>query len=287
MFEHESEDTVRLTGPDNTSAMPLSWTAHLFAQTYGEQHGEYVTHPGVHHDPLSIGVSVLIGLGYGGAISGLGATLLGAAIIGAGVLAVGALATLFIPKTLAEDRQQVLRQTFGPRVRSYGRVKAGGNLWFFESKEGTLYVGQTLNHGEISAIQEIWLNDTQVTLDGSGFVNEEPWNRDGDPVVSIKFKQGAAAQTVFADLDAAFTQVTSAHKLQGYAHLLAQFEEVEQEEISEVYGTGNPTVRVVMDASKIEDVRTAVVAWSDNPANAIFDSRGGGRGGLSRWRGVR
>ena len=107
-------------------------------------------------DPLSIGVAFLVNIGWGGAISGIGATLVGSALIGAALLGASLLTAAFAPKPgtpQAQERQATVRQSVGPRWRFYGRVKVGGALWFFENKDGLLYSGITLNEGEISSIQ--------------------------------------------------------------------------------------------------------------------------------------
>lgn len=132
----------------------------------------------VRHDPLSIGIAFLVNIGWGGAITGLGATLVSSAIIGAGVLGASLLLNAFSPKLSGPtptDRQATVRQSTGARVRFYGTNKVGGTLSFFESKDGLLYSQITLNEGEISQVKEVWLNDQLVTLDSAGEVTSEPY----------------------------------------------------------------------------------------------------------------
>lgn len=241
-------------------------------------------------DPLSIGIGFLVNIGYGGAISGLGATLVGSAIIGAAVVGASLLVSAFTPRPTApkpSDRQSTVRQSVGARVRFYGRNKVGGTLAFFESKAGLLYSLITLNEGLISQIREFWLNDSKVTVDGDGYVVEAPY-RFTDSVttgtwpfqstVSTDYKvarlftkNGAPDQTVHAQLDAAFDEVTTDHRMRGVANCLAIFQEVPTNRIGEVYPQGNPGVRVVADCSIVKSVRTGAQIYSENLADAIYD----------------
>lgn len=254
------------------------------------RHPAFAKTPAIRRDPLSIGIGFLVNIGYGGAISGLGATLVGSAIIGAAVLGASLLAAAFSPgqpRPESQQQQATIRQSVGPRLRFYGRNKLGGTLAFFESKAGFLYSQVTLNEGEISAVQEIWLNDTEVTIDGSGYVVGEPYNFTDTvttgtwpfqsttstdyKVARLFFKDGASDQTVHAALDSAFDEVTSEHRLRGVANTLSIFEEVPGNKIGEVYPQGNPGVRIVADCSLVKNVRTGVVEYSDNLADAIYD----------------
>ena len=242
-------------------------------------------------DPLSIGISFLVNIGYGGAISGIGATLVGSAIIGAALLGASLLLNAFNPGPRTpepSDRQATIRQSTGPRIRFYGRNKVGGTLAFFESKGGLLYSLITLNEGEISQVREIWLNDQKVTVDSDGYVIEEPyrfthsvttgtWPFQSTTTTSYKvarilFKNGSPTQTAYAQLVSAFPGlVTADHRLRGVATCLAIFQEVPAEKIGEVYPQGNPGVRIVGDMSLVKSVRTGARIYSDNPADCIYD----------------
>lgn len=226
-------------------------------------------------DPLSIGVALLVNIGYGGAISGFGATLLGSAVLGG--LAVGAsllssaIFTSRAPSPSPSERQVVLRQSVGARVRSYGRVKVGGTLFFLETRNGTLYSGQTVNEGKISAFVEYWLNDQLVTVDSAGTVQENPYFGNGQ-VASIITRDGDSSQTAYAELTAAFSpDYTSAHRLRGTATALLVLDEVPQDKIAEVYPQLDPKLRVVIDASLVAPLSGGSKVWSDNPATCIYD----------------
>lgn len=239
--------------------------------------GSWLRLPQPVYDPLSIGVAFLVNIGWTGAITGLGATLVGAAIIGVAALGVSlAAGALLGPQNTASrakpsERQATIRQAVGPRVRFYGRNKVGGTMWFFETAGSLLYVGITLNEGEIEGIVETWLNDQQVTLDVNGYVTSAPYVPGGTKVARLLFKDGASGQTVHSVLDTAFASVTSDHRLRGVANALATFQEVNPEDVSTVYPNYIPQVRVVMDASIVKSVRTGSMIYSDNAGDVIYD----------------
>lgn len=225
-------------------------------------------------DPVTIGVWLAVNLGWQGAISGFGAALVGSLVLGAVGLGAALLAGLVFQGggTSPDDRQAVIRQSLGPRLRYYGRVKVGGTVGFFENKDGFLYQLITLNWGQISGVVESWLNDEQVTLDGNGYVTEEQYTSEERPRARLLYKDGAASQTAHTALVTAFSPaVDSNFRLRNMANVLAVFEEVKREDISQVYPQLNPTVRTVIDASLCERVRQGDIAWSDNPADVIYD----------------
>lgn len=227
-------------------------------------------------DPLSVGVAFLVNIGWGGAITGLGATLVGSALIGAALLGASLLTSALTAgptktRPEAQERQSTVRQSVGPRWRFYGRNKVGGLLWFFESKGGYLFSGITLNEGEISGIEELWLNDEYVEQTVDGYVTTGFYFYQGHSVARVLFKTGESDQTAHTALTDNFAQVTSEHRLRGVANCLALFEEVPQERIGDTYPQGNPGVRVVMDGSLVKSVRTGSRIYSNNPADVIYD----------------
>lgn len=227
----------------------------------------------VRRDPLSIGISFLVNIGWTGAISGIGATIVGSVILGAAALGVSLLSNAVFSQRAQErtpsERQATLRQSLGARVRFYGRVKVGGTLSFFESKNGILYSEVTANEGLISQVVEYWLNDLRVYLDSGGLVITAPYAALG--VARILVKDGSPNQTVHARLDADFPEITPDHRLRGTANFLTIFREVPADKIAEVYPQLNPQCRLVIDSSIIKSVRTGEMVYSDNLADAIYD----------------
>lgn len=254
---------------------------------------QYRHDDGIRRDPLSVGVAFLVNIGWGGTITALGATLVGSAIIGGIGLGLSFLANaLFTPKNSyqadPQQRQATVRQSIGPRVRYYGRVKVGGTLWFFDTASGSLYNGITINEGRISAFVEYWLNDRIAVVDGLNRVASDPYvylddNSTAIYPVRIYSKLGTDDEAVYPALTAAFTAVTTAHRLRGMASILAVFDEVPSDDIANVYPQFNPQVRAIIDASIVKSVRTGADMWSDNNADGIYDYVTGRDGAGIPW----
>lgn len=237
-----------------------------------------------HADPLTIGIAFLVNIGYAGAISALGATIVGSVILAAGAIGLSLLAgalTPQVPQAKPSERQTTIRQAVGPRVRFYGQVKVGGTLWFFDTSSTAnpfgrggahLYVGVTLNEGEINAISEVWLNDLKVTLNANGEVTNTEYMGTAGTFVIIRFKMGTASQTVHQQLDDAFAVVGENHRLRGVANLLAVFSETSApEDVPIIYPQYIPNVRVVIEASIVKSVRSGIRGYSDNAGDVIYD----------------
>lgn len=232
----------------------------------------------VQADPLTIGVSILVQLG----VTGLGAaaipiaTLVGSAVLVGVSFGLNLLSNAIFARPVnrpePQQRQATLRQSNGPRVRFYGRVKVGGTLWFFEVKNGLLYSAMTVNEGIIGGVREIWFNDQNVEADSGGRVTTPPYERGTGSYVYIFFRLGSPDQGAYPQLTSAFPgAVTEAHRLRGVADVLTIFQETPSELISEIYPRLNPSVRLVIDASMVHSVRTGEYIWSDNNSDCIYD----------------
>ena len=150
------------------------------------------------------------------------------------------------------DGQRVVRATVGTRVRHYGKVRVGGQLTFYESRDGTLYVLVTLGTGRINAISEYLLNGRVVTVNGSGLVTDSKFNG----AVSIFNRLGTDTQTAYSELTSVFSEWTSNHRQRGCPSILMTCDSVEPEEFSEVYEGGRePEPIVTLEGSLVYDPR--------------------------------
>lgn len=78
-----------------------------------------------------------------------------------------------------QDRLANVVTTTGPRELVLGRVRKGGNIAVRQSTGATkekFYMCLTLAGHEIDAVEAVYLNDVEVTLDGSGYVTDEPYS---------------------------------------------------------------------------------------------------------------
>lgn len=171
-----------------------------------------------------------------------------------------------------EDVQSSIRNPTAPRQRHYGRVKASGPWVFAESKAGALHKVVAIGTGELDAIEEVWIDDTLVTIDGSGNVTTEPWYRGGSPLVRILTRKGLATETHYTELGAEFAEWDADHRGDGVSSLYALQRPCKQSLFSQLFPNGvNTNYRVVLRGSKVYNPLTALTEWTDNAAAIIRD----------------
>lgn len=172
-----------------------------------------------------------------------------------------------------EDVQQSVRQAAAPRVRHYGRVKISGPWVFAESFIGDFHKVIALGEGPFDAIEEFWIDDTQVTLDGSGVVSGGKFDdlaSDQKPV--IKYRRGLSTETYYSTLETTFEEWTSTHRGDGVASLYALQKAVAQSAYLDTYPNGIQTLyRVVARTSKLVPFGGGTPVWGDNAASVIYD----------------
>jgi hypothetical protein len=186
-------------------------------------------------------------------------------------LGVSALISVLTPKPgqpAPEDVQSSLREAISPRMRFYGKNKASGNWLFGESKDGNLHKVLAISHGEIDGIESYWVDDNEVTLDGSGNVQESPYTN----LVKIQTRLGLSTETAYSDLVSEFTEYTTDHRGDGITTLYAYQKAAGQSEYLKAFPNGKDTIyRLIFRGSKIKNLETDVVEYSDNAAAVIYD----------------
>lgn len=219
---------------------------------------------------------ILLGLtsaGVSGAALGIATTLLTTAVVGGLSVGLNLLASaLFKPQApKPEDVQQSVRQPSQPRARHYGRVKVSGPWVFGESAQGSFYKVLAIGQGPIDGIEEFWLDDHHVTVDGAGDVNEATW-QSGGPRVNISYRLGASTETAYANIATHFAEWTSAHRGDGVASLAIEQRPVAAEEFQGMFPNGiNTNYRVVLRGARIWNPVEEVTEWTDNGAGIILD----------------
>ncbi|WIY54162.1 phage tail protein [Devosia sp. YIM 151766] len=242
-----------------------------------------------HADPVS--VAILGWMGYGGAAGLLAPTAVLTSLIGNAVmaalpgfllnLAIGVGVTMLANALRPQQNSQAqdpgsrivnLRQSIQDRSRSYGRVRTGGPVAFWKLKNGRRYVAVLYNTGEIDAVESVYLDETEVTLNGDGYVTQSRFTSDGSSMVRISHFLGTPGQTSHPWLAAAFPEWTSNHRLQGIAGSVMVCRNPKPEDFAKVYSSGRePTVSSVYRASKVLDPRDNVRRWTTNAALVIAD----------------
>ena len=223
----------------------------------------------------AIGVALQTGLAW---LAIGGATAIGGVLLNIGLsVGLSALASaLFRPQQpKPEDVQQSFRQPTAPRVRHYGRVKVSGPWVFAEAKEGIFHKVIALGEGPFDAVEEVWVDDKNVTsaIDGNGRVQMEPWTGKGhDSLLRIQYRLGNTPETAYGPLVSTFPEWTADHRGDGVASLYAtQFASDQQFYLKRFPNGINTSYRVVARASKVKNPVTGAIEWSDNAAAVIRD----------------
>lgn len=139
----------------------------------------------------------------------------------------------------------------------YGQRKIGGTRVFVATSGANnqyLYIILALCEGEISAIGDVYINDT-ISTDSkySG-------------LLSITKYVGSDSQTADATFAAAGIGWTSDHKLSGVAYLAVRFSYSQ-----DAFGGGLPNITAVVNGRLLYDPRTTNTTYSNNPALALYD----------------
>lgn len=182
----------------------------------------------------------------------------------AGSILVGGIAALgsifAAPSMTPSSQKEVIRQPTAPRRRYYGKNMIGGVIAFIEVRTRTNFSGSEssphlhvlimLAAHEIDGIEEFWIGDQQVTLNGSNLVNEAPFFTVGVRRAKLVAQLGTADQAAHPDLTAVFSEWTANHRLRGVANVLCIFKSVEAHNFNKVFPNGIPQVRVLARTSK-------------------------------------
>lgn len=219
----------------------------------------------------AIGAAAAAVTGWVGGLGVLGKLALGTALSLVSNALFGARLPSFQNKQ--PQYQAVINQATGPRRRGYGRAKLGGIRAYFDSRQGVLWQAIMLHHGRIDAIEQIYVGDVPVALNGLGQVQNGPWNRGADgSYISIEQYLGDDGQAASLNLLAGAVGWTTDHRLRGIAYLVTWFISPPSEDYLLIYPEGyNTPITAVCRLSRVLDTRTGTAAWTDNPALCIAD----------------
>ena len=156
----------------------------------------------------------------------------------------------------------------------YGRRQVGITRVFLESSGSDntyLYIAGVVCEGEIEEIEEIYIDDKQVTFDGAltdGTVREVDssdanFYKDSSHIQIQAFygTDGQVASSILTNS----TNWTSNHKLSGVCYLAFRFK-WNQDIFSSI-----PQVKVTLKGRKVYDPRTDTTAYSSNSALVLLD----------------
>lgn len=218
----------------------------------------------------SLVLLALTSLGAGGAALGiLVPAIVGAIEIGAAIGLQYLASSLFRPQApKPQDVQTSVKNPVASRVRHYGRVKASGPWTFVESKSGNLYKVIALGTGQLDAIEECWIDDNLVTINGSNVVTSAPYNSKAE----IRYRVGLPTETSYTQLTAQFSQWDTSHRGDGVSSLFAIQKAVASDKITSIFpNILNTLYRVVARGSIIYSLGTSTNIWSENAADIVRD----------------
>ncbi|WP_347311358.1 hypothetical protein [Defluviimonas sp. SAOS-178_SWC] len=205
-------------------------------------------------------------------------TAAGGLTLGGSLVSIGA--SLLISKALApdkpdapkpEDIQLNIRQAVGPRIKHYGKVRAGGTVVFFRAKSGVFYRVVVHGHGLVDEVEGYYLNKGEVTLDGSGYVTEAQYTSGGTKRVRILQRKGLVPSANYATVEAIYSDWDDLHRLDGLWTTLTVAQQVPPADFRRVYPNNEPSIEVVANTTIVPDPRTGASAYSENAALIIAD----------------
>ncbi len=167
----------------------------------------------------------------------------------------------------AIQRKSLIRSPVATRSIIYGSVRKSGAIVHAETLNDNkdLYLVIALCGHEINSIGSVFFNDTEITtsqIDGSGNVTSGTFSGKAQIVKHL----GSTTQTVDTVLDNASTVWTSNHRLRGIAYLMVKLTYE-----TDVFPNGIPNISAVIEGKKILNVSTSATAYSNNPANVIYN----------------
>ncbi|MGE0653412.1 MAG: hypothetical protein AB7P12_16970 [Alphaproteobacteria bacterium] len=197
--------------------------------------------------------------------------------VGIGLIAGGVMGLLTPPQPKPSDIQQVIKASNAPRFRLYGRGKEGGVYCFAETQQGYLHRVFAMGSGEIDAVEEHWIDDNVVEVDGSGNVTTPLY----DGLVHIEYRMGDDTPDPYNELVTEFpTKWTNDHLGKGVPSAYMRMKQVKAEKLTQVYPRVSETLyRQVRRGARLFDPNDpgqdindpATWTWSDNAARVILD----------------
>lgn len=220
--------------------------------------------------PGFAGTTTLFGVTLTTAAGGL--TLAGSLFnLGVG-LAISAATRPDLPAPPRPDNIQVnTKNAAEPRRGLYGRGKVGGNVVFHRAKNGVSYRVIVLGHGETDAVEQWFLNNEPVSLNGSGEVTDDQYQYASASRVQILARLGVVPETAYSEITTVWPEWTSAHRLDGLWTGLVICQSVPPEKYRAMYPNGEPTLMALARGRKVVDPRSGTTAWSENAALIIAD----------------
>lgn len=220
----------------------------------------------------AISYAVGYAVGFLGAAAGLStATILSLATAATQVLtgiALSAVSRALAPKVNIpqQEIQAVINQTDAPRRIYVGRYLAGGIRAFFDVKNSTLHQLVLVQHGKLTAFDELWVDGEKVSLDENGRINSGKM----DGYVTSTTRDGSGWGGNYPPLLENFSTWGDDRRLNEQATFLVRSSAPKPEDFAKVFPKGyNTTFQWVVRGQAVYDPRTGSTAYNDNAALVI------------------
>jgi hypothetical protein len=184
--------------------------------------------------------------------------------------------------------QTPIKQGTPGRRSGYGRVRLSGPYMCFEAKGKFSYDVCAIHQGRIDAIEQFWLDDDEVEVDGyDGVLSPDgkkyAYGAGGGADARVKFhhRLGLPTETAYADIVTALNPLwTSNHRGDGTASIALVCQQSKPKYQQEDFPRGVPAPSVTARLAPIYDPRENGTEsqgdpdnwhWTDNPALEILD----------------
>lgn len=217
-----------------------------------------------------------IGSAAGAAIAGLGVGLGGlllssALSIGTNLLLSRQRSRGNIPAAQQADpgqRMVNIRQPVSNMEIVYGKVRKGGPVYFWETISGARVYGVIFAACVINSFVGVYADEREVTLDGSGIVQEDNYSPDTLTIDLYDGSSNVAPPMMLSN----FAEWTSSHNMAGLSHAAITAKHPGTENFEAAFPTGQPsTITALVEGKKVYDPRTATTVYSNNAALVIAD----------------
>jgi len=222
-------------------------------------------------------------------IAATGATGTAATLITVGTYVATTAVTVYAAseaaKAAAEDALKSLESNMGtqttmqfrtdhPRRLIYGTTKLSGPVAYVAtsgSDNKYLHMIVLLGEGPITAIDDVYLGDTNLNLSQSGTDSNGQYryvpgsgNR-YDGLVRVKKHLGGTTQDADADAAGECSEWTNAHRLRGIAYLYIRLQ-YDKDKLASI-----PNISCIVRGKQVYDTRDSTTKFSNNPALCIRD----------------
>lgn len=186
--------------------------------------------------------------------------------------------SILTPSKRSEQAENAIKMTVPPRSSGYGIQRSHiVYLLYVTASDGTAVDVGAFHDGRIDSIIGYYLGDKLVTINGSGFVAEQPDGQFGDSdTVQIGTTLGAATNTAFAAVIAKVPTIwTADHRGDGIVTAFVLWKAVKTKNYQKIYSGGGPNqmpLSLVMKMQPVFDWRDPTQSvsnpltwkWSEN-----------------------